>query len=211
MLKIWGRTNSVNVQKVLWCLAELDVPYERVDAGLAYGKNDEPWYLALNPNGRVPLLQDGDFSLWESNTIVRYLASKHGLGRLCPKPLETRAHAERWMDWQLSVLVNPVSIVFWNLIRTPATGPDRRGDREVDERGEPRVRDPRRAFDDARVRGGRALLDGRHSGRRDRAPLACADRRRAAAAAGARSLARAPGGSASAFAPTSCCRSAERL
>jgi glutathione S-transferase len=125
MLKIWGRTNSVNVQKVLWCLTELDVPYERVDAGLAYGKNHEPWYLALNPNGRVPLLQDGDFSLWESNTIVRYLALKHGLGRLCPKPLETRAHAERWMDWQLSVLVNPVSIVFWNLIRTPATGPDR--------------------------------------------------------------------------------------
>ena len=125
MLRIWGRTNSVNVQKVLWCLTELDVPYERVDAGLAYGKNHEPWYLALNPNGRVPLLQDGDFSLWESNSIVRYLASKHGLGRLCPKPLETRAHAERWMDWQLSVLVNPVSIVFWNLIRTPATGPDR--------------------------------------------------------------------------------------
>jgi glutathione S-transferase len=125
MLKIWGRTNSVNVQKVLWCLTELDVPYERVDAGLKYGKNDEPWYLALNPNGRVPLLQDGDFSLWESNTIVRYLAAKHGLGTLCPKPLEARAHAERWMDWQLSVLIGPVSTVFWNLIRTPATGSDR--------------------------------------------------------------------------------------
>jgi glutathione S-transferase len=125
MLKIWGRTNSVNVQKVLWCLAEIDVPYERVDAGLKHGKNKEPWFLALNPNGRVPLLQDGDFSLWESNTIVRYLAAKHGLGTLCPKSLETRAHAERWMDWQLSVLVHPVSIVFWNLIRTPATGPDR--------------------------------------------------------------------------------------
>lgn len=125
MLKIWGRTNSVNVQKVLWCLAELDVPYERVDAGLKHGKNDEPWYLALNPNGRVPLLQDGDFSLWESNTIVRYLAAKHGLGTLCPKSLETRAHAERWMDWQLSVLIQPVSVVFWNLIRTPAAGPDR--------------------------------------------------------------------------------------
>jgi glutathione S-transferase len=124
VLKIWGRTNSVNVQKVLWCLAELDVPYERVDAGLKHGKNDEPWYLALNPNGRVPLLQDGDFSLWESNTIVRYLAAKHGLGTLCPKSLETRAHAERWMDWQLSVLIQPVSIVFWNLIRTPAAGPD---------------------------------------------------------------------------------------
>jgi glutathione S-transferase len=124
VLRIWGRTNSVNVQKVLWCLAELGVPYERIDAGLAHGKNTEPWFLALNPNGRVPLLQDGGFSLWESNSIVRYLAAKHGLGSLCPASLETRAHAERWMDWQLSVLIRPVSIVFWNLIRTPASGPD---------------------------------------------------------------------------------------
>jgi len=124
VLKIWGRTNSVNVQKVLWCLAELGLPYERIDAGLQHGKNNEAWYLALNPNGRVPLLQDGDFSLWESNTIVRYLAAKHGHGGLCPASLEIRAHAERWMDWQLSVLVRPVSIVFWNLIRTPAAGPD---------------------------------------------------------------------------------------
>ena len=126
MLKIWGRTNSVNVQKVLWCLAELDLPYERIDAGLRHGKNDEAWFLALNPNGKVPLLQDGDFSLWESNTIVRYLAAKHGLGTLSPASHETRAHAERWMDWQLSVLIRPVSIVFWNLIRTPAAGPDLR-------------------------------------------------------------------------------------
>jgi glutathione S-transferase len=124
MLTIWGRTNSVNVQKVLWCLAELGVPYERIDAGLAYGKNHEPWFLALNPNGTVPLLKDGDFTLWESNSIVRYLAAKHGHGTLCPASPETRAHAERWMDWQLSVLVRPVSIVFWNLIRTPAAGPN---------------------------------------------------------------------------------------
>ncbi len=125
MLTIYGRTNSVNVQKVLWCLAELDVPYTRVDAGLEHGKNTEPWYLALNPNGRVPLLQDGAFTLWESNTIVRYLAGKHGLGGLCPVSLETRALAERWMDWQLSTLVGPVSIVFQNLIRA-ASGRARR-------------------------------------------------------------------------------------
>lgn len=117
MLTIYGRTNSVNVQKVLWCLAELGVPYSRIDAGLEHGKNTEPWYLKLNPNGRIPLLVDGSFSLWESNTIVRYLASKHGFGSLCPASLETRALAERWMDWQLSTLVVPVSIVFWNLIR----------------------------------------------------------------------------------------------
>src|SRR5690606_7162305 len=100
MLTIYGRTNSVNVQKVLWCLGELDVPYERIDAGLAYGKNHDAWYLALNPNARIPLLVDGDFSLWESNTIVRYLASKYGAGSLWPERPEPRALAERWMDWQ---------------------------------------------------------------------------------------------------------------
>ena len=120
MLTIYGRTNSVNVQKVLWCLEELAVPYTRIDAGLEHGKNTEPWYLKLNPNGKVPLLTDGSFTLWESNTIVRFLASKHGVGSLCPAALETRALAERWMDWQLSTLVYPVSIVFQNLIRRPA-------------------------------------------------------------------------------------------
>lgn len=124
MLKIWGRRNSVNVQKVLWCLAEVGVPYERVDAGLEHGHNHEPWYLALNPNGRVPLLQDGTFSLWESNTIVRYLAAKHGFGTLCPESLETRADAERWMDWQLGTLIRPISTVFQNLIRKPAGSRD---------------------------------------------------------------------------------------
>jgi glutathione S-transferase len=124
VLTIYGRTNSVNVQKVLWCLAELAVPYTRIDAGLEHGKNSEPWYLKLNPNGKVPLLTDGSFSLWESNTIVRYLAGKHGLGGLCPASLETRALAERWMDWQLSMLIRPVSIVFQNLFRRPAAERD---------------------------------------------------------------------------------------
>lgn len=124
MLTVYGRTNSVNVQKVLWCLAELALPYTRIDAGLEHGKNTEPWYLALNPNGKVPLLVEGAFTLWESNTIVRYLASKHGLGSLCPASPETRALAERWMDWQLSTLVLPVSIVFQNLIRRPASERD---------------------------------------------------------------------------------------
>ena len=124
MLTIYGRTNSVNVQKVLWCLAELEVPYTRIDAGLAHGKNNEPWYLELNPNGKVPLLRDGDFTLWESNTIVRYLAGKHGAGTLWPTSPETRALAERWMDWQLSTLIEPVSIVFQNLFRRPAAERD---------------------------------------------------------------------------------------
>ena len=72
-IKIWGRANSVNVQKVLWCLRELDLVYERIDAGMAFGRNQDPDYLAMNPNGRVPTLVDGDFVLWESNSIMRYL------------------------------------------------------------------------------------------------------------------------------------------
>ncbi|HEX6996908.1 MAG TPA: glutathione S-transferase family protein [Gammaproteobacteria bacterium] len=124
MLTIYGRTNSINVQKVLWCLGELGLPYERVDAGLEHGKNHEPWYLALNPNGRVPLLVDGAFSLWESNTIVRYLAGKHDPGGLYPSSPEERAHAERWMDWQLSTLAGPLTTVFWNLVRLPAAQRD---------------------------------------------------------------------------------------
>jgi glutathione S-transferase len=124
MIRIWGRTNSVNVQKVLWCLDEIGIPYERIDAGLQFGKNNEPWYLALNPNGRIPLLQDGEFSLWESNTIVRYLSAQYDFGGLYAESPETRALAERWMDWQLSTLLAPVSTVFWTLIRTPATERD---------------------------------------------------------------------------------------
>lgn len=120
MLELWGRTNSINVQKVLWCMAELGLEHERTDAGLAYGVNDEAWFLELNPNGKVPLLRDGDLTLWESNTIVRYLSAKHGAGTLCPRDFGARADAERWMDWQLSTLARAPAIAFWNLVRTPA-------------------------------------------------------------------------------------------
>ena len=78
-LTIWGRANSVNVQKVLWCLAELGLAYERIDAGMQFGKNNEPAYLAMNPNGRVPTLVDGDYVLWESNSVMRYLCMAYGV------------------------------------------------------------------------------------------------------------------------------------
>jgi glutathione S-transferase len=118
VLKIWGRKNSVNVQKVLWCATELGLDYERIDAGLEFGLNNEKWFLTLNPNGRVPLIQDGDFTLWESNSIVRYLCATYDLGGLYPKSPRARAAAEQWMDWQLSTLARPTSIAFWNLVRT---------------------------------------------------------------------------------------------
>jgi glutathione S-transferase len=120
MLKIYGRITSVNVMKVLWACVELNLPFSREDVGGAFGKTNEPWYLAMNPNARVPTIDDDGFTLWESNSIVRYLAAKHGRGTLWPEDLKVRADGERWMDWQLSVLAPAITPVFWQLIRTPA-------------------------------------------------------------------------------------------
>src|SRR6476660_9795678 len=119
-ITIWGRANSVNVQKVLWCLAELDLPYRRIDAGMAFGKNDQPEYLAMNPNGRVPTLVDGDFVLWESNSIMRYLNLAYGKGSpIYPQAPKARAGVDRWLDWTLSTLQPVDRPVFWALVRTP--------------------------------------------------------------------------------------------
>jgi glutathione S-transferase len=121
MLTIWGRANSLNVQKVMWCLAELGVPCRRIDVGMQYGGNDTPEFLAKNPNGRVPVLEEeSGFTLWESNTIVRYLAAKHGAGRLWPADPARRADSERWMDWQITTVDRPLFTVFWGLVRSPA-------------------------------------------------------------------------------------------
>jgi len=119
-LTIWGRANSVNVQKVLWCLRELDIAYHRIDAGMAFGKNDEPDYLAMNPNGRVPTLVDGDFILWESNSVMRYLVLAYGQGSpIYPQAAKARASVDRWLDWTLSTLQPVDRPVFWALVRTP--------------------------------------------------------------------------------------------
>lgn len=119
-LTIWGRANSVNVMKALWCLAELDIPYERIDAGMEHGKNNEPDYLAMNPNARVPTLVDGDYVLWESNSVMRYLCMEYGKGTpIYPIDPKQRAAVDRWLDWTLST-VQPVDRpVFWALVRTP--------------------------------------------------------------------------------------------
>jgi glutathione S-transferase len=119
MIKIWGRTTSVNVQKVMWAVGELKLAHERIDVGGAFGKNREPAYLAMNPNGLVPTLEEDDFILWESNSIVRYLAAKYGAGTLEPSDLRARARAESWMDWQLSVVAPAIHGLFWGLVRTP--------------------------------------------------------------------------------------------
>ena len=119
-LTVWGRANSVNVQKVLWCLSELDLAYARIDAGMQFGRNCDPDYLAMNPNGRVPTLVDGDFVLWESNSILRYLVLAYREGSpIYPQAPKRRASVDRWLDWTLSTLQPVDRPVFWALVRTP--------------------------------------------------------------------------------------------
>jgi glutathione S-transferase len=119
MLRIWGRDNSINVQKALWCCEEMEVPYERVDAGGSFGVVNTQQYRNLNPNGLVPTIEDDGFVLWESNAIVRYLCAKHSAGKLWPEDLKVRAEADRWMDWQNSAFWPAFRPLFWNLVRTP--------------------------------------------------------------------------------------------
>ncbi len=121
MIKIWGRNTSSNVQKAMWAVGELKLEHQRIDIGGAFGKNKDAAYLAMNPNGLVPTLEEEDgFLLWESNSIVRYLAGKHDrTGILEPKDPKQRALANQRMDWQLSVVGPAIFHAFWGLIRTP--------------------------------------------------------------------------------------------
>jgi glutathione S-transferase len=119
MLRIWGRANSVNVKKVLWAAEELGLRYERIDAGMQFGVVGTPEYGRLNPNRLVPTIEDEGFVLWESHSIVRYLAAKHGAGSLWPIEARARADADRWMDWVFSFQA-AIRPVFWGLVRTPA-------------------------------------------------------------------------------------------
>ena len=131
MIKIWGRNTSSNVQKAMWAVGELGLEHTRIDVGGAYGKTKEAPYLAMNPNALVPTLEEEDgFTLWESNSIVRYLAGKHDkAGTLEPKDPKVRAKAHQWMDWQLSVMGPAITPVFWGLIRTP---PEKRDQAAID-------------------------------------------------------------------------------
>ena len=126
MLKIWGRMSSINVKKVVWAAQELALDFQRTEAGGAFGVVTTPGYLQMNPNAKVPVIEDDDFVLWESNVIVRYLCAKHSPARLYPAELRQRFDAERWMEWQQTML-NPASRPgFWQLVRTPAGQQDAR-------------------------------------------------------------------------------------
>lgn len=120
-LTLWGRINSINVQKALWCLHEIGQPFERIDAGREFGINDTAVYRAMNPNGLVPTLRDGDFVLWESNAIVRYLAMKFSVGVLAPADREVFARADSWMDWQQTLFNPALGPAFHGLVRSPGS------------------------------------------------------------------------------------------
>jgi glutathione S-transferase len=119
MIKIWGRINSINVQKAVWAAIEAGAPFERVDAGMAFGVVGTPEFRAKNPNARIPVLEDGELVLWESNAIVRYIAAAYAPGTLWPEDPKARARADMWMDWASLNLLAAMTPPFWQLIRTP--------------------------------------------------------------------------------------------
>ncbi|MBC7779767.1 MAG: glutathione S-transferase [Proteobacteria bacterium] len=125
MVRIWGRRAALNVQKVLWCADEAGIAYTQIDAGQHHGVVNEPRYRALNPNGRIPTIEDGALVLWESNAIVRYLCARYAMGTLCPKDLGARADADRWMDWQATTLFQPTFRTYYlTITRTPTAEQD---------------------------------------------------------------------------------------
>ncbi len=126
MLKIWGNADSINVQKVLWCCEEIGIDYQRIDAARHFGIINTPAFRALNPNGLVPTIDDAGFVVWESNTIVRYLAAKHAAGTLWPTDVKDRAHADRWMDWSNSTLWPTMVPLFRAFMRAPEAQRDAR-------------------------------------------------------------------------------------
>jgi glutathione S-transferase len=121
MLRIWGRANSSNVMKVLWLCEELSIPFERIDAGGAFGRTRDPEYLARNPNALVPTIEEEDgFTLWESNAILRYLARTRAPGNLLyPSDARAAADCDRWMDWQGTALNAPMTTIFFTWVRIP--------------------------------------------------------------------------------------------
>lgn len=126
MLKVWGRLNSLNVQKAMFCILETGIPFERSDAGMEHGVVQTDEYKAKNPNSVVPTIEDDGFVLWESNVIVRYIAAKHSAGILWPVDPRERADSDRWMDWQQTTFNPPLTQIFWLLVRTGKMTPEER-------------------------------------------------------------------------------------
>lgn len=127
MITVYGRANSSNVQFAMWVIGELGLAHERIDCGGKYGGNDTPEFLAMNPNGRVPLIRDGDGEpLWESGAIARYLAAKYGDDDFWPKDAAARAQVDKWAEWgKAEIAANFTMPLFWAIVRTPEGKRDR--------------------------------------------------------------------------------------
>jgi glutathione S-transferase len=120
-LTLWGRLNSINVQKVLWLCEDISLPFHRIDAGMEFGVNKTEEYKSKNPNGLVPTIDDDGFILWESHSIMRYLARKYdATGAMYPQSLQDGAKVDQWLDWYNTVGWPPMRNLFWGWIRTPA-------------------------------------------------------------------------------------------
>ena len=124
MLEIWGRRNSSNVIPVMWAVGELGLPHRRHDAGGSFGGLDRPDYLAMNPNGRIPTINDEGFVLWESNAIVRYLCRRYGQGGLLPDSEAECAVADQWMEWCKTTPYPDCIALFWAIVRTEPVSRD---------------------------------------------------------------------------------------
>ena len=194
MLVVWGRKNSINVQKVMWTIGELGLAHERKDVGGPFGGLDTAEYGALNPNRRIPTIVDEDgTTVWESHSCVRYIAARYGAGSLWPEDPSARALGDLWLDWMQTTLLPDLAPVFLGLIRTPA-----------EERDMAKIERCIRAMGetwrilDAHMEGRRFVAairshHGRHRGRRRLLPLPCAGHR-APGAPQHRGLVRAPAG-----------------
>ena len=125
MLTVWGRTNSSNVKKVLWCLKELNIPYNQKDVGGPFGGVDTPEYKKMNPNSTIPTLQDERFTLWESNAILRYLTEKYDHSHLLlAADLQEKAAADKWMDWSGANLFDHIKQMMNKIVRVPEADRD---------------------------------------------------------------------------------------
>jgi glutathione S-transferase len=129
MITVWGRANSTNVIKVLWLCEELSLRFDRKDVGGPFGGLQTPEFLALNPNGVIPVIEDGGAVVWESHSILRYLSQRYGSDALYPLEPMVRSHVERWLDWHISTLAPALNPVFVALYRTP---PERRDQAAID-------------------------------------------------------------------------------
>lgn len=128
MLTVWGRKSSSNVQVLMWCIGELGLPFQRFDVGHRYGGNDTPEFLAMNPNGTVPVLRDGDGEpIWETGAILRYLGNRYGSEPFWPEGLAQRTRVDQWAEWsKINIALNFTAPIFWRVVRTPPK--DRDGD-----------------------------------------------------------------------------------